>query len=123
MTKDRMFFLASYKLFMHWVKLYYPKMVLDWEPVKTHEEAMEERIVHIQLIEYLKRGPSYGERLFNFIQTVDIREARQLCLGEPIPATIKEEASLLFKEAEELFAKAENRARASSGAAGESPPK
>ena len=123
MTKDRMFFLASYKLMMHWVKLYFPKKVINWKPVKTNQKTEDEHLAHMMLIEYLKRSPSCGVRLFSFMQTVDIRETRQLCLGEKIPATIKEEAILLFKEAQELFDKAENRYKASSGVAEESLPK
>jgi hypothetical protein len=114
--------LASYKLFMHWVKLYYPNKVINWDITNTPEQAHEEHVAHIQLMEYLKRGPSYGERVFNFIQAVDIRETRQLRLGEPIPPSIKEEASLLFKEAQDLFDKVENLAKASSGLTKESPP-
>jgi hypothetical protein len=49
--------------------------------------------------------PKTNHRLFNIIQVIDIRETRQLCLGEPIPATISEEASLLFAEAEVLLSK------------------
>ncbi|MCL2277568.1 MAG: hypothetical protein FWC21_06680 [Treponema sp.] len=122
MSDDRIFILASYRLFMHWVKLYFPQKVNDWDKVRTQEEAEDEHIAHFQLIEYLKREPSCEDRLFSFLQVLDIRETRQLCLGEQIPATIKEEANLLFKEAQELFDKAEKRANASSGEIGESEP-
>ena len=122
MTKDKMYFLASYRLFMHWLKLYYPQKAVDWNIVRTSKEVKDEHLAHFQLIEYLKRGPSCGERLFNFMQTLDLREARQLCLGEPIPSNIKDEADLLFKEAQDLFDKAEKRIRASSGVSGQSEP-
>jgi hypothetical protein len=103
MTKDQMIYMASYKLFMHWVKLYYPQKVIDWEPVKTSEEAVDERIAHLRLLQHLKGPPNVGDRLFNIIQVIDIRETRQLCLGEPVPKTLSEEAALLFAEAEDLL--------------------
>jgi hypothetical protein len=107
MTKDQMVYVASYRLFMHWVKLYYPQKVIDWKPVKTSEEATDERVAHFRLLQYLKGPPNTGSRLFNLIQVLDIRETRQLCLGEPVPKDLAEEASLLFAEAEELLAKKE----------------
>jgi hypothetical protein len=87
--------------------LYYPQKVIDWEPVKTSEEAQDERSAHFKLCEYLKRPPNVGDRLFNIMQVIDIRETRQLCLGEPVPKTLSEEADLLFEEAEELLKKKE----------------
>jgi hypothetical protein len=113
MTKDQMTHIATYNLYLHWVKLYFPQKAVDGAPVRTDDEAKDEVFAFYDCIAYmqgdfaskLSAKSSYGDRLFALLDTIARREARQFRLGEPIPETVKEEAALLFKEVELFFDK------------------
>ena len=79
------------------------------------QEAEDEQFAFWSLCEYIDRPGSAGLRLYALIQTIDIRETRQLCLGEALPASLEEEARLIFKEAEALFEQCRKNKSASSG--------
>jgi hypothetical protein len=115
MTKKQIMCIASRKMFMHWVKLYFPDIVNKWKPIKTDEEAGDERSAFWSLCEFMDKPGSMGLRLYALIQTVDIRETRQLCLGEPAAGSLEEEARLIFKEAEVLFEQCLKNKSAASG--------
>ena len=113
MTKEKMIFTATYNLYLHWVKLYFPQKAIDGAPLRTSEDAADEHTAFFNCRSYMdglnKKQPSakesYGLRLFALLDTIARRETRQFRLGEPIPETITEEAALLFKEVECFFAK------------------
>jgi hypothetical protein len=105
MTKMQMMHIAQRKMFMHWAKLYFPNIIKDWKPIKTDDEAADERFAFWSVCAYMNRPGSAGLRLYALLQTIDIRETRQLCLGESIPVFLEEETGLILKEAEELFEK------------------
>ena len=115
MTRKQIMCIASRKMFMHWVKLYFPGIINDWKPIKTDEDAADEQSAFWSLCEYIDRPGSAGLRLYALIQTIDIRETRQLCLGEQSPASLEEEARLIFEEAEALFEQCKKNKSASSG--------
>lgn len=125
-----MTYIATYNLYLHWVKLYFPQKAVITEPIRTDEEAKEEVFAFYDCISYMngdyKQNASskspQGLRLFALLDTIARREARQLRLGEPIPSTIKEEASLLFKEVELFFAKDRKKFVQVSGVTKESDP-
>ncbi|MDR1506946.1 MAG: hypothetical protein LBI67_07560 [Treponema sp.] len=116
MTKEKMIFTATYNLYLHWVKLYFPQRAVDGAPVRNSKEAEDERAAFFKCKTYMKgldkaqpsAKESYGLRLFALLDTIARREARQFRLGEPIPETITEEADFLFKEVESFFAKDRN---------------
>jgi hypothetical protein len=113
MTKEKMIFTATYNLYLHWVKLYFPQRSVDGAPIRTGKEAEDEHVAFFTCKTYMKgldktqpsAKESYGLRLFALLDTIARRETRQFRLGEPIPETITEEAGLLFKEVESFFVK------------------
>jgi hypothetical protein len=115
MTEKQMLIIASRKMFMHWVKLYFPHIIKDWKPIKTDEEAHDEKRAFWNLCAYMDKPGSKGLRLYTLIQTIDVRETRQLYLGETVPVSLEEEAALVFKETECLFEQCKKNKSAFSG--------
>ena len=115
MTKEQMRFIAARKLALHWIKLYRPERVYEWETEGELEKLPDENTATWTAMNFMNSGNLTGFRLHTFIQVIDIRETRQLCLGEPVPATLIEEAELILKEALELFAKCEKKIKTSKG--------
>jgi len=105
MTEKQMRHIAGRKLALHWIKLYCPNRVNEWARKEKVTELPDEFTAFLTAMNFFNgKSGSFGYRLMIFIQAIDIRETRQLCLGEAFPASIVEEAELVFKEAEELLA-------------------
>jgi len=104
MTEKQMQHIAGRKLALHWIKLYRPARVIEWARKEKCEELPDEFKASLTAMEFFKGKGSMGYRLSIFIEAIDIRETRQLCLGEAIPDSILDEAVRLKEEAESLFA-------------------
>jgi hypothetical protein len=109
MTKKQMRFIAARKLALHWIKLYRPKRIYEWETEEALERLPDENVATWTAMNFMEGGGSLGFRLLTFIQAIDIRETRQLCLGEAVPASLIEEAEFVLKEALDLLAKCEKK--------------
>jgi hypothetical protein len=107
MTKEQMRFIAASKLALHWIKLYRPNRIYEWKTEEALEKLPDENTATWTAMNFMNGGGSLGFRLLTFIQAIDIRETRQLCLGEPVPASIIEEAEFILKEAFDLLPKSE----------------
>jgi hypothetical protein len=104
MTETHIQHIAGRKLAFHWIKLYHPERILEWNNHAKVEPLPGEYSATATASQFFDRKKgAMGYKLAIFIEAIDIRETRQLCLGESFPPTLQEEAGLLLKEAEELF--------------------
>jgi hypothetical protein len=104
MTEAYMRNIAGRKLAFHWIKLYHPERINEWNSrTKVNPLPGEYSATATALQFFERRKGAMGYKLSLFIEAIDIRETRQLCPGESFPPTLQEEADLLLKEAEELF--------------------
>jgi len=115
MTNEQIRFIAERKLALHWIKLYSPKRIYEWETKKSVEKLPDENTATWTAMNFMSGDDSLGFRLLTLIQAIDIRETRQLCLGEAIPDSILDEAVRLREEADELLASCEKKYADSSG--------
>jgi hypothetical protein len=104
MTEAYMRHIAGRKLAFHWIKLYHPERIIEWNNHTAVKPLPDEYSATMTASQFFnRRKGAMGYKLAIFIEAIDIRETRQLCLGESFPPNLREEAELLLKEAEELF--------------------
>jgi hypothetical protein len=106
MTEKQMRILAGRRIAFHWIKLYRPERLNEWKLPEKQKELPHEFEAFLEIMQFIdgnvKHSTGYKLRLLT--EAIDIRETRQLCLGEAIPASMLDEAKLVRKEAETLLA-------------------